>query len=212
MTPEALKEIVGQVPPNYYAKGIKTNLLQKYWHQKKWRILEKFLKDSTNGHLLDIGCADGTTTGKIQKSFPFIKVTGLDYYKAAINFAKKTNPKIKFVVGDAHKLPFANSSFDLVTIVETLEHLENPQKVLKETHRVLKKSGFLIIGQDTDSLLFKLIWWLWTKWKGSVWTNSHISCMRPKQLFALVKKTGFEIQDFDLINLGMEIFIKAIKA
>lgn len=211
MNPQKLKRILKQVPPDYYDQGIKTNLFQKYWHQKKWRIIEKFLKDSTNGHLLDIGCADGTTTNQIYKSFPNLKITGLDFYKKAIDFARKTKPWINFVVGDAHNLPFKNGSFELVTIIETLEHLENPQEVLKEIHRVLKKNGYLIIVQDTDSLLFRLVWFLWTRGKGSVWTNSHISCMEPKDLFKLVKKAGFEIRNFDYINLGMEIFIKAKK-
>lgn len=210
MTPEALKKIVKQVPPNYYARGVRNNIFQRYWHGRKWRILKEFLP-KINGQILDIGCADGTTTAQIARILPEAQITGLDYHTEAINFAQKTNQKIKFVVGNAHKLPFKNRSFDLITIMETLEHLENPRQVLAEIHRVLKKNGYLIIGQDTDSLLFKLVWFLWTKWKGYVWTNSHISCMRPKQLLELVKKSGFEIQYFDFVNLRMEIFIKAKK-
>lgn len=55
-----------------------------------------------------------------------------------------------------------------VTIIRTLEHLKNPSLILRETNGVLKKNGYLIIGQDTDSLLFKLVWFLWTLGKGSV--------------------------------------------
>src|SRR3990167_8039433 len=211
MTPEVLKKIIKQVPPDYYASGIKNNLFQKYWHGRKWQTLRSFLP-KINGRVLDIGCADGTTTAQIDHLLPKAQITGLDYYKEAIVFARKANPKIEFVLGDAHRLPFGNKSFDAVTIIETLEHLKNPQGVLEEIHRVLKKNGNLVIGQDTDSALFKLIWFFWTRWKGSVWTNSHISCMRPKKLLALVKKAGFKVQNFTLINLGMEIFIKAKKA
>jgi len=174
----------------------------------KEKLLEYSGKDKV---ALDIGCADGTTTAQIAHFLPKAQITGLDYYKEAIVFARKANPKIEFVLGDAHRLPFGNKSFDAVTIIETLEHLKNPQGVLEEIHRVLKKNGNLVIGQDTDSALFKLIWFFWTRWKGSVWTNSHISCMRPKKLLALVKKTGFEVQNFTLINLGTEIFIRAKK-
>ena len=57
MTPEALKKIVKQVPPNYYARGVRNNIFQRYWHGRKWRILKEFLP-KINGQILDIGCAD----------------------------------------------------------------------------------------------------------------------------------------------------------
>lgn len=204
-------EILNQVPANYYDQGVKTNLFQKYWHQKKWRTLKKFLKGSANGHLLDIGCADGTTTFQIHKYFPNLKITGLDYYREAIVFARRTKPQIKFVIGDVHKLPFRNRSFDIVSAIETLEHLQNPKQALSEIYRVLKPKGYLVVVQDTNSLLFRFVWWLWTKWKGSVWEDSHINCVRPVELFKILKKSGFEIKEVKYSNLKMEIFIKSQK-
>jgi len=204
-------EILNQVPADYYDQGVKTNLFQKYWHQKKWRTLKKFLKESAKGSFLDIGCADGTTTFQIYKNFPNLKITGLDYYRKAIEFARRTKPQIKFVIADVHKLPFPNRSFDIVSAIETLEHVQNPHEALAEIKRVLKPGGFLIIVQDTNSLLFRSIWWLWTRWKGSVWKNSHINCMESKKLFRVLRKSGFKIEHFEYTNLKMEVFIKAQK-
>ena len=76
---------------------------------------------------------------------------------------------------------------------------------------MLKPNGYLIIGQDTDSLLFRVVWFLWTKWKGSVWKNSHINCVKPKDLMKLLKKQGFKVEKSKIVNLGMEIFIRARK-
>lgn len=208
---KSLKEIINRVPPDYYHEGVKSNFFQKYWHTAKWKMLKKILENPAKGSLLDVGCADGTTTYQIHRSFPNLKITGLDSYEKAINFAKKTKPKIKFVIGDAHKLPFKHSTFDLVTSIETLEHLEDPQKTLLEINRVLKPQGILIIGQDTDSPLFKIIWWLWTKSKGSVWNHSHINCVTPDILIRNVKSAGFKIKKVENINLGMEVFVKAQK-
>lgn len=204
-------EIINQVPADYYDKGVKSNLFQKYWHQKKWRTLGNYLKGLGKGKLLDIGCADGTTTYQIHKNFPNLKITGLDYYKKAIDFARRTKPQIKFVVGDTHNLPFKNESFDMVCAIETLEHIHNPHKALAEIKRVLKPGGFLIVVQDTDSILFRSVWWLWSKWKGAVWQNSHINCMNPKKLFRVIRKSGFKIDYFEYTNLKMEVFIKAQK-
>src|SRR4030043_1945760 len=154
----SLDEILEQVPADYYHRGIKTNLLQRYWHEKKWRVLKELI-GKTSGSLLDIGCADGTTTSQIQKFYPSLKITAIDYYQKTIKYAKATNPKINFLVADAHKLPFKNKSFDTVTTIEVLEHLDNPKRSLLEIHRVLKNKGQLIVAQDSDSLLFRSIWW-----------------------------------------------------
>jgi len=204
------KNVLRQVPANYYAIGVKTNLLQKIWHTKKWSHLEQFL-NGANGKLLDIGCADGTTTNQIKKRFAHLEITGVDLYKDAIKFAKRSYRHIAFTQADAHRLPFGRSSFDSVTAIEVLEHMHEIEQVVKEIYRVLKPKGSFIIVQDTDSILFNATWWFWTKWKGSVWTESHISCMKPKKLMRLLRKNGFRIKKYKFVNLGMEIFIKAKK-
>lgn len=50
------------------------------------------------------------------------------------------------VLGDAHRLPFKDDAFDCVKCTELLEHVENPDKVIKEIPRVLKSSGVLILS------------------------------------------------------------------
>lgn len=207
-----LDKVIAQVPVNYYQNGVETNLLQKYWHSKKWRTLSRFLGDISRGKLLDVGCADGTTAVYIAKQYPKIEVYGMDYFDKVIKYAKKIHPEVEFLHGDAHKIPFKPKTFDVVVATEVLEHLENPKQALSEIHRVLKPGGILIIGQDTDSLLFRIIWWFWSRWKGSVWDNSHISCVTPNILMKNVKKSGFRIKKFEFINLKMEIFIRAEKA
>lgn len=202
--------ILKQVPVDYYFQGIKDNPLQKIWHERKWKVLKGLLENSS-GKLLDIGCADGTTTNNISSTSPKLEVTGIDLYKETIEFAKKKYPKVNFVFANAQKLPFKSGSFNYVTAIEVLEHLEDPDEALGEIKRVLKPKGTLIIGQDTDSLLFKIIWWFWGRSKGSVWQNSHVNCERPEKLLKRVKKHGFKIKNIKMHNLNMEIFITAEK-
>jgi len=49
------------------------------------------------------------------------------------------------IVGNAHKLPFPDQSFDLVTLFMVLEHLEEPGKAFGEIARVLKPKGILLL-------------------------------------------------------------------
>ena len=211
MTKKPLEKILDQVPPDYYESGVKINFFQKYWHSRKWHHLKEFLISVGGNRLLDIGCADGTTTKQIKKILPLTTITGIDLYKKAIDHAKRKAGKIRFIHGDVHKLPFDDNSFEIVTAIETIEHLDNPNRALTEIYRVLKPNGYLIIGQDTDSLLFRVVWFVWTKWKGSVWVKSHISCMKPNDLMKLLRRTGFKIKKYKFVNLKMEIFIEAYK-
>ena len=199
-----LKKIWSQVPANYYDQGIEKNILQKLWHTKKLNELLKLLpKDSRN--VLDIGCSSAILTAEVAKSLPYAKVTGLDSYKAAIEFARKKYPHIHFVVADAHKLPFKNKSFDLIICTETLEHVIDPLLSLKEMRRVLKKNSFGIISMDSGSVLFRLIWYFWTKTKGKVWEDAHLHEFNDQLLHNLIKKAGFKIKKKKYSHLGMAV-------
>lgn len=205
---KTLEEIWQQVPPNYYQSGVKTNLFQWIWHVWKWNSMEKLFKELRDKQLkiLDVGCASGYLTSQITAFFPNSEVFGVDSYKKAIEFGRKTYPNIKFKFADAHKLPFDNQSFDLITCIETLEHLEDPKSAIKEMYRCLKNNGNVLIGQDTDNLLFKIIWMIWTKTRGKVWHNSHIHPYRSSELEQLIKDCDFKVIKRKFSHLGLEVF------
>lgn len=205
------KKILSQVPVDYYERGTKTNLLQWLWHGWKWQTLKSMLDDSGGKQVLDIGCADGNLTAKIAAYLPKSKVTGVDLYKKSIEFAKKKNRGVEFLVADARKLPFKNKRFDTIICVEALEHIPDNSKAVVEIRRCLKDKGTFIVLQDTDSPVFNFIWFFWTKWKGKVWEGSHISCMKPNELVSLLKKNGFRIKEKKFSHLGLEVAIRACK-
>ncbi len=204
------EKVLNQVPPDYYDKGIKSNLFQWVWHTWKWNSLKPFVKN-LRGKILDVGCADGTLTAKIAEYVPKTQVTGLDLYEKAIAYAKRRYPNANFVVADARKLPFRSRLFETVICVETLEHIPNNRKVVDEIFRVLKKDGTLLIIQDTDSLVFNLIWGIWTKWKGKVWQGAHVNCMKPQEIRTLLKNMGFKIINMKYSHFGLEVMFRAVK-
>jgi len=203
-----LLEIWKQVPPDYYDSGIKHNLLQKLWHTKKLNEVLKLLPKDVES-ALDVGCSSGMLTAEIAKALKTKKIIGLDSYEDAISFAKKKYPHIKFVVGDAHKLPFGNNTFGLIVCTETLEHVVDPKKTLTEMKRVLKKEGKAIISMDSGSLLFRTIWYFWTKTKGRVWENAHLHEFNAKLLENLIKESGFKIKKKKYSHLGMSVIFLA---
>ncbi len=94
------------------------------------------------GHLLDAGCAVGDfvkTAGECG-----FEAVGCDYSEAAVTYGKQ-NYNVSLSHGPAEHLPFEDASFDVVTMLEVLEHFSNPFPALKEIRRVLRPSGILLI-------------------------------------------------------------------
>lgn len=128
----------------------------KTWHSKKYYqrigkvddlshpafgIIREYCQQAAT--TLDIGCGDGTklnTLGgrRTQK-------VGLEISPAAIRLGRKKFPGIKFVSGQAEVLPFPNNRFDIVISTFVIEHTADPQKVVDEMTRVVKKKGYILI-------------------------------------------------------------------
>jgi 2-polyprenyl-3-methyl-5-hydroxy-6-metoxy-1,4-benzoquinol methylase len=96
------------------------------------------------GKVLDLGC--GTGYGSWLLFEKGNDVYGLDVSKESINYAEKEYPGPKYYCGSAEKLPFEDNYFDAVCAFEVIEHVPDPEKVVNEVHRVLKKRGDLFIS------------------------------------------------------------------
>ncbi len=104
--------------------------------------LKELSKNSVN--LLDMGCGEGTRVAYVADKNT--NIFGIDISAKAIELARKNYPKYNFLVGDLEKLPFPDVKFDLVYSAFVFEHLEDPEKVIKEGIRVLKKGGKILIA------------------------------------------------------------------
>jgi len=96
---------------------------------------------------LDIGCGTGNTIDMLAKEFPNAHFTGIDLAEKMIEVAKKKvqHGNVEFLVGDAENLPFEDNKFDVIICKESIHHYPNPEAFFKESFRVLKPSGRLII-------------------------------------------------------------------
>jgi len=187
-----LNGIHKSVPPDFYDSGIKNNIFQRYWHKKRFEALEAFL-NNTSGNILDLGCHGGTLTNFVSTCAQNSKVYGLDISEKAIAYAQSKHPHIKFAVRDLDKgIPFEKEMFDAVTCLDILEHVFNPRSLVKEIKRVLKTSGSVIVEIPNETLLFKSIWFVWTRLRGKVWKDAHIHAFSIKDLEDLFEKNGFE--------------------
>jgi ubiquinone/menaquinone biosynthesis C-methylase UbiE len=89
--------------------------------------------------LLDIGCGAGIHIKKYISKGAIC--WGSDISKSMIEMAKENCPDVKFEVASMTKLPYKNSSFDIVTASLSIHYIKNLVPVFKEISRVLKKGG-----------------------------------------------------------------------
>jgi ubiquinone/menaquinone biosynthesis C-methylase UbiE len=97
--------------------------------------------------LLVVGCGSGLEAAILAQQLG-AEVFGIDiedkFDHQALEFAK-------LQTGDAMNLSFADESFDFVFSYHALEHIENPNKALREIHRVLKTGGGFWVGTPNKS-------------------------------------------------------------
>ena len=205
MTKKTLNQVWQQVPPDYYDRGMANNMLQRIWHTRKFQVFRQLTGKRDYKKILDVGCAGGTMTAKIANFFPQSLVYGVDVYDQAIAYAKRKYPQMSFTVCDAHRLPFAANSFDLIVCYETIEHVVDPLVVLREILRVLKKDGICVVAMDSGNWLFRLVWWFWEKTTGRVWQGAHLHPFHYNELEERIRQAGFHITERRFSHVGMEV-------
>lgn len=151
-----------------------------WWHKAKRELVSYYLKQNflSKNKILDVGCGTGKNIEAFSK---FGTVWGIDSSSQAISFCKKRGLK-NVVRGNIEKIPFSNQSFNFVTALDVLEHVDD-QKALKEIHRVLKNEGFLIITIPAFPEL-------WSRWDEVL---EHKRRYTQKTLNKLLKDNRFQV-------------------
>lgn len=133
-----------------------TDVIPSIGHKYNASVIGEYLKKSQI--VLDIGC----WTGQLYRALTKLpaKYYGIDIPEAsgAISEAKKLSPRGHWVVGSALNLPYKSKTFDLVTLLDVIEHIPvgTEKECLEEIYRVLKPGGLLIFSTPADNLVSKL--------------------------------------------------------
>ncbi|HEV2139257.1 MAG TPA: class I SAM-dependent methyltransferase [Nitrososphaerales archaeon] len=200
---------IGQAPSSYY----ESNFLSRRWRKGLAKMLRNLLPpDWENARLLDVGVGDGYTIRLVKPEGP---VCGIDIDPSMKEIA--TAKGVDFRSGSAYSIPFPDESFEIVTCVEVIEHLERPGEALAELRRVLKVGGSLVLTTPVPGVFWRFIWWGWTKLgPGKRWeTSPHVSELSLSggsghhDLSQMLRELGFEIEQASSCNFG---FISGARA
>lgn len=120
---------------------------KKYYNTKnikphKERTISRFRQIlphiNMTGSLLDIGCGEGNWISYLYINTT-LNLTGIDISEQKINLAKNNCPMAKFISADATTLPFTKNSFDQVSMLETIEHIEDWKSTVESALKISSK-------------------------------------------------------------------------
>jgi len=142
---------VEESPNKYPLDKARYPLMAEYIH-------EESLKHGRPLRILDIGCRDGNMMLYCEQNKSNVEFHGMDITEKDLETAKRRGYK----TGHRHDIrnrpfPYEDNFFDAVICSHILEHLEHPEEVLDELHRIMKKEGMLIVGVPIG-LLPGILW------------------------------------------------------
>ena len=128
------------IAPRYEVMTILISLGQ----DRRWRRLATAaLQAGPGDSVLDVAAGTGASSAVLARTGA--KVTALDISPGMLAMGRQHHPGINYVVGDAGSMPFADATFDAVTVSFGLRNMSDPQQVLTELTRVTKPGGRLVV-------------------------------------------------------------------
>lgn len=140
--------------------------------------------------ILDVGCGDGFHLNLIkQYGNNSWQLEGIDIDERAIEMAEKTGLKVHR--GTVETLDLPKNAYDFAFMIQTIEHVAEPEKVLSAVYEILKPGARLVIVTDnTDSIDFRLF-------KNAYWGGYHFprhwNLFNRTSLTKLAEKCGYEV-------------------
>lgn len=117
--------------------------VDKRWRRIVRNRLSGILSDE-NALVLDVACGTGDLSIELRSNAK-ARVMGTDFCRPMLAISSGKAPEIPFLEGDAMKLPFADQTFDAVTIAFGLRNLADFKAGLAELWRILKPGGRIAI-------------------------------------------------------------------
>jgi SAM-dependent methyltransferase len=191
----ALSEFETIYPANYHAFEFSPEqfgFVYKVRRKLEARRLLNWCRDlPQNAKILDVGCGDGFHLD-VLKEFgrKTWQLEGVDADERAVSAGEQKGLQIH--LGTLETVDLPQNAYDLVLLIQTVEHVSDPPELLNQIRALLKPGGkLLIVTDNTDSPDFRIF-------KGRYWGGYHFprhwNLFNPATMRKLAEKCGFEPQ------------------
>lgn len=164
---------------------------QKYFVEAESRSINAYLslhtvrRYRTGGRLLDIGCSMGFFLNAARILFD---AHGVELSRWACDFAgNKLGINVR--CGTLQDARFPSGHFDVVTLIDVIEHLPDPMGTMREIARIIKPGGMIyLVTPNIESLSAKLLRGFWWGFR-----SAHLYYFSPSSIRRLLEAAGFRI-------------------
>ena len=164
-----------------------------WWYAGRRKILASFIEDicsrvtDRRPRILDVGCGTGANLLMLSK---FGDAEGVDVSEDALAFCRERGLE-NVKLGAAEQLPYEDGTFDLVTALDVVEHLDDDLAGLREMRRVLRPGGRVLLFVPT----FMFLWGVQDD------VSNHRRRYRLPELQRVLEQAGFEIERMTYANI-----------
>jgi SAM-dependent methyltransferase len=156
--------------------------------------LEELFVQADAQSLLDVGCGEGVLTHRWARRLGDRRVVGIDLEdpKLRAEWEIRTAPNLEYRAIPAENLPFADGEFDLVTAIEVLEHVPDPEHTLSEMARCAERHLLVSVPREP-------LWRMLNMARGAYWssvgnTPGHLNHWSKRSFTSLLSRHGKVIE------------------
>lgn len=158
-----------------------------WWYSGRRALVRRLMRGVPAGRAIDVGPGPGGNAAVLRDLG--WQVTGVELtHTGALLCASRGVPVVR---GDATRLPVPDASVDLVMSTDVWEHIEDDETVARESFRVLRPGGRLLVAVPADMVL----------WSGHDVALGHVRRYERQELLDLVEAQGFVVHDIASWNV-----------
>lgn len=130
-----------------------------FWTRTKRRLTAALVRryvQKGDPAIVDIGCGNGSLIASLERLFPRGRFCGVDGYAEALANARKRSATARLILGDITRLESIGDAgtYDAATILDVLEHLDEPERTLEGLKPWLRDGGIVIASVPAHMLLW----------------------------------------------------------
>ena len=174
-----------------------------WWYLGRRRIIESLVEeicsniDAANPRILDVGCGTGANLKMLAR---FGHAEGVDVSQQAVSFCHERGLE-SVKLGALEELPYDDESFDLVTALDVIEHLDDDVAGLSEIRRVLRPGGFVLIFVPA----FMFLWGVQDD------VSNHRRRYTLTSLLNAIRAAGFSVERASYANAAFFFPVLAVR-
>jgi len=104
--------------------------------------------------ILDVGCGPGELMAELQSQFEKAELTGIDFSSGMLAISRQKNKRAKHLKMDVADLGTLKERYQVIVCTHSLPYYKEPEKVMRNLHRLLADDGILYMGFASGNSLY----------------------------------------------------------